>query len=203
MTYYVSPFTFDFVTSKIDVDVGSVNIDCILLYDAIKEAQTTEEGIIYERIGSGSGLSVLGPGVQVGLTVELLGSWQLQFPAGNYIARVAGGNLIGGPSGDPIAYTAGVQTLLIQSAASTVVTEGGSVPTAEQNAAATWNYGLENTVSSGQMLRGITRTQLAKVNVNETTGDVTIYKLDGTTVFAQASTSPTGDRNAPTVDWTP
>jgi hypothetical protein len=201
MTYYVSPFTFDFAASKIDVDVGSVNIDCILLYDAIKEAQATEEGIIYGRIGSGSGLSVLGPGVQVGLTVELLGSWQLRFPSGNYIARVAGGNLIGGPSGDPIAYTAGVQTLLIQSAASTVVTEGGSVPTAEQNAAATWNYGLENTVSSGQMLRGITRTQLAKVNVNETTGDVTIYKLDGTTVFAQASTSPTGDRNAPTVEW--
>ena len=75
------------------------------------------------------------------------------------------------------------------------------IPTADQNAAATWNYGLESTVSSGQMLRGITRTQLAKVNVNETTGDVTIYKLDGTTVFAQASTSPTGDRNAPTVDW--
>jgi hypothetical protein len=75
------------------------------------------------------------------------------------------------------------------------------IPTADQNAAATWNYGLENTVSSGQMLRGITRTQLAKVNVNETTGDVTIYKLDGTTVFAQASTSLTGDRNAPTVDW--
>ena len=75
------------------------------------------------------------------------------------------------------------------------------IPTADQNAAATWNYGLESTVSSGQMLRGITRTQLAKVNVNETTGDVTIYKLDGTTVFAQASTSPTGDRNAPTVEW--
>jgi hypothetical protein len=50
-----------------------------------------------------------------------LGSWQLRFPAGNYIARIAGGNLVGGPGGDPIAYTAGVQALLIQSAASTVV----------------------------------------------------------------------------------
>jgi hypothetical protein len=201
MTYYVSPFTFDFATSKIDVDVGSVNIDCILLYDAIKEAQATEEGILYERIGSGSGLNVLGPGVQVGITVELLGAWQLRFPAGNYIARVSGGNLIGGPSGDPIAYTAGVQTLLIQSAASTIVTEGGSVPTAAQNADAVWNYTMENAITSSQMLKGVARTQLAKVNVNETTGDVTIYKLDGTTVFAQASTSPTGDRNAPTVDW--
>ena len=202
MTYYVSPFTFDFATSKIDVDVGSVNIDCILLYDAIKEAQATEEGILYERIGSGSGLNVLGPGVQVGITVELLGSWQLRFPSGNYIARVAGGNLIGGPSEDPIAYTAGVQTLLIQSAASTIVTEGGSVPTAAQNADAVWNYTMENAITSSQMLKGLARTQLAKVNVNETTGDVTIYKLDGTTVFAQTSTSPTGDRNTPTVDWT-
>ena len=136
MTYYVSPFTFDFAASKIDVDVGSVDIDCILFYSAIKAAQASREGILYDVIARGSGLSVLGPGVQVGLTVQLLGSWQLRFPAGNYIARVAGGNLIGGPSDDPIAYTAGVQTLLIQSAASTVVTEGGSVPTAEQNAAA-------------------------------------------------------------------
>ncbi len=197
----MSPFTFDFATSKIDVDVGSVNIDCILLYDAIKEAQATEEGILYERIGSGSGLNVLGPGVQVGITVKLLGSWQLRFPAGNYIARVSGGNLIGGPSEDPIAYTAGVQTLLIQSAASTIVTEGGSVPTAAQNADAVWNYILENAITSSQMLKGVARTQLARINVNEITGDVTIYKLDGTTVFAQASTSPTGDRNAPTVDW--
>jgi hypothetical protein len=136
MPYYTAPFTFDFAASKIDIDVGSVSIDCILLYNAIKEAQASREGIIYDIIGKGSGLNTLGPGVQVGITVELLGAWQLRFPAGNYIARVSGGNLIGGPSEDPIAYTAGVQTLLIQSAASTVVTEGGSVPTAEQNAAA-------------------------------------------------------------------
>lgn len=136
MAYYIAPFTFDFVTSRIDVDAGVDDVDCLTLYNAIKAAQASEEGIIYERIGQGSGLSTLGPGVQVGLTVEILGPWQLRFPAGNYIARIAGGNFIGGPSGDPIAYTAGVQTLLIQSAASTVVTAGGSVPTAAQNAAA-------------------------------------------------------------------
>jgi hypothetical protein len=134
--YYIAPFTFDFDASRIEVDAGSSDVDCAALYTAIKEAQASQEGIIYERIAAGSGLSELGPGVQVGLTVELLGSWQLRFPAGNYVARVAGGNLIGGPSGDPIAYTAGVQTLLIQSAASTVVTAGGSVPTPAQNAAA-------------------------------------------------------------------
>ena len=133
MAYYAAPFTFNFSTSNIAVDSGVTDVDCIDLYTAVKLAQASQEGIIYDRIGSGSGLNELGPGVQVGITVELLGAWQLQFPTGSYIARVAGGNLIGGPSGDPIAYSAGVQTLLIQSAASTVVTTGGSALTTTEH----------------------------------------------------------------------
>lgn len=136
MAFIYPPFCFDYPSSFIDVDSGVTDIDVGVLYDIVKLAQANEEGIAYGRIGSGSGLVELGPGVQVGLTVELLGNWQLRFPNGNYIARIAGGNLVGGPGGDPIAYTAGVQTLLIQSAASTVVTASGSVPTAAQNAAA-------------------------------------------------------------------
>jgi hypothetical protein len=140
MPYYSAPFTFNFTTSLIDVDIGVTDVDCIDLYTAIKLAQASEEGIIYDRIGQGSGLNTLGAGVQVGLTVELLGSWQLQFPAGSYIARVAGGNLIGGPGDDPIAYSAGVQTLLIQSAASTVVTSVADNP---------WSALLSSNNSSG------------------------------------------------------
>jgi hypothetical protein len=128
MSYYVAPFTFNFQTNLIEVDSGIVDVDCNVLYDAIKLAQWSEEGIIYVRIGKGAGLDQLGPGVQVGITVELLGAWQLKFPAGNYVARIAGGNLIGGPGGDPIAYSAGVQALLIQSANSTVVTTSGTSP---------------------------------------------------------------------------
>lgn len=139
MSFYSSPFTFMFETSLIDIDSGVTDVDVGLLYDAVKLAQASEEGIIYDVQAKASGLNILGPGVQVGITVELLGNWQLRFPAGNYIARVAGGNLVGGPGGDPIAYTPGVQTLLIQSAASTVVTVdsgGGGAPSAAQVAAA-------------------------------------------------------------------
>lgn len=139
MAVYVDPFTFDFAASVIDVDVGVSSVEVDSLYDAVKLAQASEEGILYGQIAAGSGLADLGGGVQVGLTVELLGSWQLRFAAGAYIARVAAGNLVGGPSGDPIAYSAGVQVLLIQSAAATVVNVdggGGTAPTASQNAAA-------------------------------------------------------------------
>ena len=136
MSFYQAPFTIDFVEDCIDVDAGVTDIEVIPLWAAIKAAQSSEEGIIHARLAIGSGLNTLAAGVTTGLTVELLGDWQICFPPGNYVARVGSGNLIGGPGGDPIAYSAGVQTLLIQSAASTVVTAGGSIPSAAQNAAA-------------------------------------------------------------------
>jgi hypothetical protein len=159
MSYYVAPFTFNFSTSLIAVDSGVVDVDCSTLYDAIKLAQASQEGIIYDRIGKGSGLDTLGPGVQVGITVELLGSWQLSFTAGNYVARVAGGNLIGGPSGDPIAYSAGVQALLIQSANATVVTTGGGGGGA--TAADVWAYASRTLTSGGNSaIASAVRTEL-------------------------------------------
>jgi hypothetical protein len=136
MLYYTQPFTFDFLAEQVRVDAGTYDLLVADLYTAVKEAQASEEGIIHEPIGKGSGLNDLGDGVRVGLTIELLGSWQIKFPEGNYIARIAGGNLIGGPGGDPVAYSAGVQTLIIQSAAATVVSLDGAIPTAEENAAA-------------------------------------------------------------------
>jgi hypothetical protein len=149
MPYYVEPYTFRFTDSTILVDSGVTDVDCFTLYDAIKQAQASEEGVIYDRIGKGSGLDALGPGVQVGLTVELLGAWNLYFNPGNYVARVAGGNLIGGPSGDPIAYSPGVQALLIQSAAATVITiesgGGGATP------AQIWSYNNRTLTENGNI----------------------------------------------------
>lgn len=139
MSYYAEPFTFDFTLHQINVDDGVSNVDLTDLYDAIKLARASEEGILYDEIAFGSGLVPLGDGVFVGLTVGLVGTWQLHFFEGAYIAKVAGGNLVGGPSGDPIAYSAGVQTVLQQSAASTVVSLSGSVPSAEETADAVWS----------------------------------------------------------------
>ena len=140
--YYAAPYTFDFMLDRIRVDSGTTEVDVTALYTAAKLAQGSTEGILYRAIAAGSGLSDLGGGVRVGLTVELLGGWQVEFASGAYIARVTGGNLVGGPAGDPIAYSAGVQTILIQSAASTVVEigagGGASAPTAAENAAAVW-----------------------------------------------------------------
>jgi len=159
MLYYTQPFTFDFLAEQVRVDAGTYDLLVADLYMAVKEAQASEEGIIHEPIGKGSGLNDLGDGVRVGLTIELLGSWQIKFPEGNYIARIAGGNLIGGPGGDPVAYSAGVQTLIIQSAAATVVSLDGSIPTASEIAAAVTPAVWEHTATTAAGTKGDTLTK--------------------------------------------
>ena len=185
MPYYSAPFTFNFQTTLVEVDSGVVDVDCNVLYDAIKLAQWSEEGIIYDRIGKGSGLNDLGPGVQVGITVELLGTWQLKFPAGNYVARIAGGNLVGGPGDDPVAYSAGVQALLIQSANATVVTASGSIPTAIEVADTVLRRSTANIEASatgdaiglrslyGLIAQGVHNTQTSGTTLSVTKSDDT------------------------------
>jgi len=146
VAFYSAPFTFDFSASLIQVDDGVVDVNVLDLYASTRDARASEEGIQYDAIAYGTGLVALGGGVQIGITVLLLGGWQLRFAPGAYIARVTNGNLVGGPGGDPIAYSAGVQVLLIQSAAATVVTVsgsgGGDAPTAAENAQAVWTHGV-------------------------------------------------------------
>lgn len=145
--------TFDYALHLINITSPQDTLSCQQLLDAIRAEEATATGIRYEPIATASGKEDLGSGVSVGMTVNLIDPWQVKFWSGNYIAKVAGGNLVGGVAGDPIAYSAGVQVLLVQSAASTIVTTStGSglsaeehdklmaVPTAPTTAAAVWEY---------------------------------------------------------------
>jgi hypothetical protein len=100
------------------------------------------EGITYHRSPAASGKESLGGSVATGITLELLDDWQLKFWAGSYTATISGGNLIGGIAGDPVAYTAGVQVVIIQSAASTIVVTGSGVTEQDMEdiAAEVWEY---------------------------------------------------------------
>lgn len=144
---------FDHTNHLIHITSPQNTLSCQELIDAIRTEEASETGIAYPQIATASGKEDLGSGVSVGMTVNLVEPWQVKFWAGNYIAKIAGGNLVGGLSGDPVAYSAGVQVLLVQSAASTIVTQStGSglsaeehealmaVPAATVNAAAVWNY---------------------------------------------------------------
>jgi len=125
---------YDFSNDLIEI-TAQTEITIQEVVDATRTAEATEQGIANDRILGASGKENLGGAVSVGVTAELLGNWQIHFEPGNYIAKIGGGNLVGGPGGDPVAYSAGVQVLLIQSAASTIVqvSSGSGLSTDEHN----------------------------------------------------------------------
>jgi hypothetical protein len=126
-------YVFDFQNTLIEITSPQTDVDIQELIDEIRTVEASSQGIAYPKIANAAGKESLGAGVEVGITVDLLNGWQLHFWSGSYTATIAGGNLVGGPAGDPIAYTAGVQVVLIQSAAATIVSTGGSALTQEEH----------------------------------------------------------------------
>lgn len=162
MSFYSAPFTFRFPEQIIDVDAETNHVDCMALYDAVKRAQASEEGIAFAQIAAGSGLTALAPGVRTGLTVVLFGGWRLKFPPGDYVATIDGGNLLGGPNDDPLAPSPGVTIVLVQSAAATLVDVGGAlaagvwdVPLFAQNAPGTAGEALSRIRDNAALIPGL------------------------------------------------
>jgi len=166
-------FVFDFATRLIEITAPQTDVAVQDLINAIRDAEASQEGINYVQIARASGKESLGGDVSVGITVELLGDWQLHFWAGNYIARVSGGNLVGGPGGDPIAYSQGVQVLLVQSAASTVVLTGSGL---SQSQADLLSEARNEAKKARQM-----QTNKAVISSDERT--VSIFADDGQTLL--------------------
>jgi hypothetical protein len=136
-------YTYDFTNKLIyitrlqaDSSLGPGVLAVTLLSD-IRQAEASYIGMCYAKIVDASGGESLGGSVSVGVTLNLLDSWQIVFETGTYIAKISAGNLVGGKDigfgKEPIAYSSGVQVLLLQSASSTTVTTstGSGLSTAQ------------------------------------------------------------------------
>jgi hypothetical protein len=120
----------NFIDKLIYVNPPQDVVEAQELIDEIRTAEASVSGITHSKIANAAGKESLASGVQVGITLEIYAPWELRFWDGNYVATIRDGNLVG-TSGIPIAYSSGVQVLMIQSAAATIVTpEGGDYPSA-------------------------------------------------------------------------
>lgn len=185
-------YTYDFANSVINILSPQTTVDCQTLYNNITQEEASSVGIIFPAIAAASGKQSLGSNVSVGITLQLLGVWQISFPAGNYIATVAGGNLVGGSAGDPIAYSAGVQVLNIQSAASTIVVSGGSSGGLTQQQVRD-SMSLAPTLAAGyptgsidQQIVAVRKITQNKLVTDPVAGTITVYDDDGVTVLLTA-----------------
>jgi hypothetical protein len=132
--------TFTHATKYINVpqaDAAPLLIQDLL--NAIRAEEASERGIVYDQIVDASGKASLGGAVTVGITLDLLSTWKLNFAAGAYQATVDGGNL--SDALNVVVNTGNPQVLFLASAAATLVTgTGGTAPTATQNANAVWAH---------------------------------------------------------------
>lgn len=124
--------TVDFASSRIRISSDQTSLDVGALYSAIKDAQDSEQGVMYVPIASGAGRFDLGGGRTSGLVVRLNAPWQVEF-LGSGQRTVDGGTLVGGAGGQPVASTPGTQVILNRPAdAFGVATSGAPVPTADE-----------------------------------------------------------------------
>jgi hypothetical protein len=194
-------YDYDYTNQIIDIPYGTTEVLILTLISDIRNAESTANGVTYGQIATASGNESLGGTVAVGITVNLLDNWQIRFAAGNYVARVSGGNLVGGPGGDPIAYSVGVQVLLLQSAASTtvLVNSGGSGLSTEQNAklmsipSDSWAKVIEAGLSAEELMRLISAVLIGKCS--GANGDtITFLDLLGVKPRVIASVDSDGNR---------
>jgi hypothetical protein len=172
-------YTVDFVNLKIRATGSRANFTLQELADIICLEQATVDGIRLAEFANITGLVTLSPGVDNGITVDLLG-WQVSWAAGSVPqASITDGNLVGGLAGDPVEdVVGGPQVTINLSAAATAVTV--NVPTAVEVATAVWAAISESSQAYGKQFRDMRAVLLGK-----TTGGGTVSEeflaADGTT----------------------
>jgi hypothetical protein len=145
------------------------------LINEIRVQEYTYIGMAYPKIADTAGKTYLGGNVYTGITLYLYPNWQVKFWEGTYTAEIKGGNLVGGPAGQPVAYTPGVNVIVVQSASSTLL---NAALTPEEHdklmtgldvsiPQAVWSESLENyntALTAGKVVKQIkTRAQLAAI----------------------------------------
>lgn len=165
----------NFYTQLIEVEAPQTIILIQDLINQIRQEEDSYPGMAYSKIADATGKDSLGGTVYTGITLFLYPNWQIKFWQGSYTAEIKDGNLVGGPGGNPVAYTPGVNVNIISSASSTLLT--GSLTQAEHDKLMTgldtsipdavWSESLQNyntAGTAGKIVKQIkTRATLASI----------------------------------------
>lgn len=121
------PLNFDFYNSIIEVPAPDTTLDMQYLINQIRDVEDElSPGMAYSKIADASGKDDLGGGVYTAITVRLLDNWRIRFQArpGPETVQcfIVGGNLVGGPGGNPIAPSAYTQVIQQSSASGVIAT---------------------------------------------------------------------------------
>ena len=108
----------------IEVEAPTTEVTIQQLINAVRNWEDKQENMDVAQVAKAAGKELLGGGLSVGITLELLNNWQLKFEdrlGPDYVqCTVRDGNLVGGIAGNPIKESAYTQVKLILSAAGVI-----------------------------------------------------------------------------------
>jgi len=121
--------TFNEVTKVILIEAPQIEVNIQDLINAIREWEDNPEAMDDDMVARATGKQSLGGGATVGITLELINNWRIQFEdrdPPDYIAcTVSGGNLVATNdyNNNPIKPSAYTQITIAQSSSATLSTE--------------------------------------------------------------------------------
>jgi hypothetical protein len=119
------PLIFDFYNSIIEVPAPDTTLEMQYLINEIRDTEDElTPGMAHPKIADASGKDDLGGGIYTAITVRLLDNWRVRFEARTELTQctISGGNLVGGPGGNPIAPSAFTQVIQLSSASGVIAT---------------------------------------------------------------------------------
>ena len=141
-------YGFDFEDQRIDIDATIDVLDVINLYESIKDAQSSDAGIVYGTIANAEGLASLSTGIKTFLTVSLLGFWEINTLKTSGKFEVIGGNLIRADGADPFRDNSLITYIAFLSQAGILAETGTSgLTTAESETLTNLNTKISTTLT--------------------------------------------------------
>ena len=160
-------YGFDFEDQRIDVDATLSRMPVGDCWTAIKQAEASIEGMVYDQIAVAEGLTALSTGITTYLTVALLDNWETNTLLSSGKFEVIGGNLVRQDEEDPfrdnplITY---INNLSQAGVVATVSTGSGLSP--EQDATLNKVNALETKIEADtrQQVMDDTRAKVSRMN---------------------------------------
>lgn len=95
------------------------------LLNACRAAEASLAGFAFPTIAAASGKEILGSGVTVGITLQLLGGWRVYSTKASGVFTILGGNLVKGDGSSPFRPNNLITYVNVLSASSTIVSTSG------------------------------------------------------------------------------
>lgn len=156
---------FDVINNVIEVESPATEVTIQNLINAIREFEDDPEGIVVSSIANASGKQSLGPGKSVGITLELINDWRVEFEAreSQTFCYVRGGNLVATNqyNNNPIKPSTNVNVVLeLSTSVALIVGEGGDTSAIAE---AVWNEKISSHTIPGTFGEKIDKKLLSVV----------------------------------------